>query len=200
MFVQVIEGKTQDADALRRQYERWVADVKPGAAGFLGSTGGVDDDGRAVIVARFASAEAARANSERPEQGQWWAETEKCFDGPVTFSESEDVDIWRGGGSDEAGFVQVMKSVGVDRSRINELDAQLDKVAATFRPDLLGGIRVWTEPDACIEVVYFTSEAEARENEKKGPPPELADQFKEMGELMADTEFIDLNDPILDGA
>ena len=110
MFVQVIEGKVSDKAGLRRQMDRWEAELRPGAAGFLGSTGGVTDDGVGFAVARFESADAARANSERPQQGEWWAETEKCYDGPVSFTDSEDVEEFLSGGSNDAGFVQVMKS------------------------------------------------------------------------------------------
>ena len=51
----------------------WVRDLAPDAAGWLGSTGGVTADGRAVAIVRFESAKAARANSDRPEQSDWWA-------------------------------------------------------------------------------------------------------------------------------
>ena len=40
MFIQVIQGTIVDADLLRRQTERWVRELEPGAPGFLGSTGG----------------------------------------------------------------------------------------------------------------------------------------------------------------
>ena len=40
MFVQVIKGRTSDADGLRRQDERWRAELRSGAKGFLGSTFG----------------------------------------------------------------------------------------------------------------------------------------------------------------
>ena len=78
------------------------ASYVPGRAGFLGSTGGVTDGGDAVAFARFDTAAHAKANSERPEQGQWWAETEKCFEGEVTFTDSEDVDTLLAGGSNDA--------------------------------------------------------------------------------------------------
>jgi hypothetical protein len=61
-----------------------------------------------AATVRFDSAEVARRNSERPEQGAWWAETEKCFDGPVTFFDCPQVDVWMQGGSDDAGFVHVV--------------------------------------------------------------------------------------------
>ena len=41
-----------------------------------------------MLRARFESEEAAQANSDRPEQGAWWAETAKVFDGEATFRNS----------------------------------------------------------------------------------------------------------------
>jgi len=197
MFVQLIEGRVPDRDGLRRQMDRWMTDLRPGATGYLGSTAGVSDDGQAIVLARFESAAAAQANSERPEQGEWWTETERCFDGDVTFTDSEDVDTFLAGGSDDAGFVQVMKDRGVDRDRLGALDDAFADHAGSFRPDLIGGIRVWTEPDAYVEFGYFTSEAEAREGEKKEPPAELAANMADFQELMANVEYLDLRDPWL---
>ena len=51
--------------------------------GSSAGTGGVADDGTAIQVVRFESQEAAEANSARPEQGAWWDETSKLFDGDV---------------------------------------------------------------------------------------------------------------------
>jgi hypothetical protein len=197
MFVQVIEGKVADAERLRQQMDRWNEELRPGAAGFLGTTGGVTDDGRGVFLARFDSAAEARANSDRSEQGQWWADTASCFDGEVTFTDSEDVEMFLAGGSDDAGFVQVMKSSGVDRDKVQEMDRQFEAVAAQWRPDLIGSTRVWTGPDHCVDVAYFTSEAAAREGEQKSPPPELAGQSAEFEAMMANTEFLDLRQPWL---
>jgi hypothetical protein len=75
MFVQVVLGRAEDAAAVRRQWDRWATDLAPGAVGFVGATGGVTTDRRAVLVARFESENAARANAERPEQDSWWAAT-----------------------------------------------------------------------------------------------------------------------------
>jgi hypothetical protein len=196
MFVQIIEGRTGDAEGLERQGERWQAEVKPGAVGYLGVTSGVTDDGKAITIARFESEEAARANSQRPEQGAWWSEMAKYYDGDPTFTESSDVQELLGGGSNDAGFVQVMKSRGVDRARMARLDEQLTRFAGV-RPDLLGGVRVWTGPDSCVEVNYFSSEAEAREGETKELPPELQEMMGEFQDLMKNTEFLDLRHPQL---
>ena len=58
--------------------ERWISELGADAPGWLGSTAGVTADGEFVVLARFTSAEEAQRNSERPEQGAWWAEMESC--------------------------------------------------------------------------------------------------------------------------
>lgn len=197
MFVQVIEGRAADRDGLRRQLDRWMSELRPGAKGFLGATVGVSDEGRVVNIARFDSADAARENSERPEQGEWWAQTERCFDGAPTFTESDDVEELSGGGSDAAGFVQIMKGHGIDRAELRRMDEAFEQHAGTFRPDLIGVLRVWTGADAYLEAAYFTSEEEAREGEKKEPPAELAESMGDFAAMMANVEFIDLRQPWL---
>jgi hypothetical protein len=197
MFVQVIEGKTSDREGLLRQFDKWVAELEPGARGYVGTTAGVAADGRVVAFARFESEDAARANSDRAEQGAWWAETEKLMDGPVQFSESSDVTTFLAGGSDDAGFVQVMKVAGVDRAKVEQGDTQFEPLAADLRPDLIGGLRVWTGRDSMIEANYFTSEAAAREGEKAPVPPEFAEGFSEFMAMMSKAEFVDFSDPYL---
>jgi hypothetical protein len=80
---------------------------------------------------------------------------------------------------------------------LHAIDAGFEKVAAEWRPDLIGGVRVWTGPDRYIEANYFTSEAEAREGESKEPPSELAAQAADFEKLMANVEYNDLRDPWL---
>ncbi len=196
MFVQILEGRTNDAEGLQRRGEQWQEELRPGATGFLGVTSGVTADGKAITIVRFESEQAARANSERPEQGAWWSETEKYYTGSVTFAESSDVSQHLGSGSDDAGFVQVMKTTGADRQVVERLDEQFDLVASA-RPDLLGTVRIWTAPDACYEVAYFTSEAEARAAEKAEPPAEVASLMAEFETVFANTEFLDLTAPQL---
>jgi len=46
--------------------------------------------------------------------------------------------------------------------------------------------------------IYFTSEKEAREGERKEPPPELQAQMEEMAALsVGELEFFDLKHPWL---
>ena len=198
MFAQLIEGKVSDAGQLRRAIDEWYAEVAPGAVGWLGSTGGVTEDGRAIALVRFESADAARRNSERPEQDRWWAETSKLFDGEVTFTDSEDVTVDTAGDPDRAGFVQVMKGRGTDPDRARELMAQDSDKWAEFRPDVLGSVAVGHEGGAYTMAMYFTSEAAAREGERKELPPELAAQMEEMAKLsVGEPEFFDLKEPWL---
>ena len=197
MYVQIIEGKTSDPGAMETLLDRWIDELRPGAAGFLGTTAGVTDDGRAIAVVRFESEAAAVANSERSEQGAWWSEMEKCYVGDVTFTGSDDVDTMWDGGSDDAGFVQVMKSANVDRSVLAGLDEAFESVAPTYRPEILGGVRIWADNGSVYDLTYFTSEAEAREGESKEPPPEIADLLDDFQSIMAATEFFDLRDPWL---
>ena len=91
MFVQVFKGQVSDAGEMRAALQRWRQELAPGATGWLGSTAGVTENGTFVGIARFESEEAARRNSDRPEQGQWWSQTEKLFTGEVTFRDSTDV-------------------------------------------------------------------------------------------------------------
>ena len=90
-----------------------------------------------------------------------------------------------------------MKGRGADRDQMHTLDAQFETHAASFRPDLLGGFRMWTGPDSYIEVAYFTNESEARQGESKEPPAEFAAQMGDFQALMANVEFIDLREPWL---
>jgi hypothetical protein len=201
MFIQVIQGRTSDAEGLRAAVDRWEKDVAPGAVGWLGSTGGVTEDGRAIAVVRFESEGAARRNSERPEQDRWWRETEGLFDGGASFRESSDVVVDLQGDPDRAGFVQVMQGRTSDPARVRELMAQDPEMWATYRPDVLGSVEILHDGGAYTMVLYFTSEAEAREGERKEMPPELRATMDEMDKLTVEApEFFDLKQPELRSA
>ena len=108
MFVQVVQGRVKDAAGLQKAGELWDQNLKPGAKGYLGSTGGITEDGEFFIAARFESEQAAQTNSDRPEQGEWFNEMSQTLEGEAKFTNFTNVDTYLGGGSDEAGFVQVM--------------------------------------------------------------------------------------------
>jgi hypothetical protein len=202
MFAQVIQGRTTDADGVRAALDRWVQELAPGAVGWLGSTVGTTDDGTFIAIARFESAEAARRNSRRPEQDRWWQETSRLFDGDVDVRDSEDVTVELQGDPERAGFVQVMQGRVTDLDRAKEFMAQIPAdVMAGFRPDVLGSVMIGHPDGAWTQVLYFTSEAEARDGERKEPPRELQVAMEDMGKLsVGDTTFLDLRQPLLRSA
>ncbi|MGH3507660.1 MAG: hypothetical protein ACRDO2_10700 [Nocardioidaceae bacterium] len=198
MFVQVIQGRTSQPQALVDAFDRWKADLSSGATGWLGSTGGVTEDGRFIAVARFESEEAAMTNSARPEQDAWWAETAQLLDGEAVFRNSTDVDVDVNGDPDQAGFVQMMQGRGSDPERAKQLMAQDADKWAELRPDVIGSVSIGHDEGAYTMVMYFSSEAEAREGERKELPPELRAQMEEMNKLnIGEPEFFDLKQPIL---
>ena len=199
MFIQVIIGTASDREGLRRQADRWEQDLRPGATGFLGSTGGVTDEGRFVMAARFESADAARRNSAREEQGAWWAETEKYLDN-VTFHDSTDIMTTLGGGSNDAGFVQVMRGRVTNQEKAAQLIgrmAEFEAMMRDHRPDVMGDVTIMHADGTYTDLIYFTSEAEAREGEKKPTPAEAQGMFEEFMAAMTVDEYLDLKDPWL---
>ena len=194
MFLQIIQGKAADPGLLMAQGEVWNAELRPGATGYLGSTNGITDDGTAVTIVRFESAEAARANSARPEQSRWWASTEPGYAGDVVFHDCEQVDTMMGGGSDDAGFVQVMHGRAVDPAKLREVGKAMESSLQQMRPDVLGGVVGWHGDRRFTQVMYFRSEAEARASEASASAsPEMAD----WGQMMdGPVEFLDLRRPM----
>ena len=195
MFAQVIHGSVTDASTLQVLGESWVAELSPGAPGWLGSTSGVTADGTFVIFAWFETAEAARSNSDRPEQGEWWAEAERCFSGEPAFGDYDDVIVVRGGGAAEAGFVQVMVGRTSNPARERELAELFTEQDPGVRPDILGGLVGISDEGHFAQAFYFSSEAEAREGEKQPMPAEFAESFAEEQQLTTEMRFLDLTKP-----
>jgi len=198
MFVQVFQGPVSDPVEVKALLDRWVAELAPGADGWLGSTGGVTDDGTLVALARFDSEEAARRNSDRPEQGEWWAQMEALFTSPPVFHDSTTVDVDDHGDLDSAGFVQVMQGRTSDADRARELMNDDDPEWQTYRPDVLGSLSTTHDGDGWTMAIYFTSEAEARAAEQKEPPESIREAMAEVDSLtVGETSYFDLREPWL---
>jgi hypothetical protein len=198
MFVQVFQGQVADAEQMRQALDRWAQQLAPGAVGWLGSTSGVTEDGQFVGLARFESEEDARRNSDRIEQGEWWAETSALFASDVVFRNSRNVTVDLSGNPDEAGFVQIIEGQGSDPERARELMGQDSSQWAAFRPDIIGSVAIEHDGGEYTMALYFTSEADAREGERKEPPPELKAQMEEMDALsVGEPLFFDLKQPWL---
>jgi hypothetical protein len=198
MYVQVIQGHVADATQVRAQLDKWAEGLAPGAVGWLGSTSGVTDDGTLIALARFESADAARQNSDRPEQTAWWEQTAKLFTAEPEFRNSTSVEVDTPGDPSKAGFVQVMQGRSSDPDRARELMASDPVDWQKLRPDILGTVWVGHDGGAWTMAIYFTSEQSAREGEKKEPPPELQEMMKEMEALtIGEPVFFDLRNPWL---
>lgn len=189
MFIQVIEGRVRDADAVRERFVAWKRDVQP--TGYLGSTHGLALDGPWISVVRFESELAARRCSERPEQSAWWKETSNLFEDEVRFDDSTEVDVVLPG-SDDAGFVQVLRGRTNDKDALRALLKEIAPIAREGRPFLIGAVYAW-HGDRFTNTVYFTSEAEARKGELREPPPHV----ERWRQLVDDLRFLDVRDPIL---
>ena len=196
MFVQIIQGHVGDAALLDAQARRWSAEIKPGATGFLGSTRGITDDGTGVAVVRFESEAAAAANSARPEQAAWWEQTAAAYDGEVSFLDCRDVDVMLDGGSDRAGFVQLISARTRDKEALRAMGASAEDSLRASRPDVLGGIIAWHDDDAFVQVVYFTSEDDARKGEAAMSDDSSAPDWASM--MDGAPTFLDLRSPEFD--
>ena len=197
MFVQVVQGRVKDAAGLQKAAQLWDQNLKPNAIGYLGSTGGITEDKEFFIAARFESEEAAQANSDRPEQGEWFNEMSQNLEGEATFTNFTNVDTYLDGGSDDAGFVQVMQGKTNNPQRAAELDKQFSEVAPKARPDLIGALNLTQDDGSFTAVNYFTTEEEARKAESQEPPPEFQEAMKEWESITEEIRFIDLKEPWL---
>ena len=196
MFIQIIQGKCTRQDELRAMAERWKADIGPGAKGWLGGTYGYTDDDMFVGVVRFETREAAMANSQRPEQSAWAEEMMSLMDGPVEFHDCDDVTLMLNGGSDSAGFVQVIRGKVDDPTRLKALMADTETLHQ-MRPEILGATLAIEADGTFTETVGFTDEASARAGEKMAPPAEVQEV---LNAAMTNASFYDLHHPWFESA
>jgi hypothetical protein len=188
MFIQVIQSKSSRHDEVRELMQEW-GEMADADSGFLGGTYGFTDDDEFVGVVRFESKEKAMANSARPETDAMSKRMAELMDSQPTFQDCDDVTVWREGGSDDAGFVQIIQGKTDDPGRLKEAMSEDSDDFREERPDIIGGTFALTDDGTFINTVAFTDEASAREGEKKSSPPE------EMMSLMRDVKYFDLRDP-----
>jgi len=191
MFIQILQGRCTDEDRLRQLGDQWLAELAPGAPGWLGGTYGTTDDGQFIGIVRFESREAAMANSARPEQGAWWSEMEKCFDGPVEFHDADDVVLMLDGGSDDAGFVQVIQGKVDDPQKLRAAMTDTEGLHE-MRPDILGATLAIDADGTFTETVAFTDEASARRGEQQPMPDDVRDLWET---AVHDMSYADLHRP-----
>jgi hypothetical protein len=197
VFIQIIQGKCTRQDELRALADKWRDELASGADGWLGGTYGFTDDDMFVGVVRFESREKAMMNSARPEQGAWAEQMMALMDGEVTFHDCEDVTLLMGGGSDEAGFVQVIRGKVDDPGRLKAMMTSDPTSLHAMRPEILGATLA-IEPDGTFtETVAFTNETSAREGEQIEPPASVR---ADLEYAMKGATFYDLHHPWFNSA
>ena len=194
MFAQVIQGRTSDAKAFRTAMDKWMRDLAPGADGLAREHR--RRDRRRPRSSRWHASSPPRPPSGTPTvpSSRSGGRRRPAFDGDVTFADSEDVTVDLQGDPDRAGFVQIMRGRVTDAARGKELMERMNgRRMAGLRPDVLGSLSIGHEDGAWTQVIYFTSEAEAREGERKEMPPEVQAVMAEMMAISAGPpEYFDL--------
>lgn len=196
MFIQVVQGNVKDADLLRRELRRWRTEIKPKAIGYLGTTSGVTSDGRGIALFRFETEKDAIANSSRADQVKWWNSASKAFDGKTVSHNCKEVDLALGGGSNWAGFVQVIQCRAKNQDEMRRRMAEMETRLRTGRPDILGVVIAWHGGGDFTQAVYFTSAYAAHERENAAENQELAREFMDF--MDGPPTFFDLQPPDFD--
>jgi hypothetical protein len=198
MFIQITQGRATNPPGIRRDLGRWQRLLAADADGWLGSTAGITEDGWSITVVRFASSAQARRNGERPEQREWWRDASQHL-ARVAVHEAPKVHIFRDGGADQAGFVQVIQGHSDDLERMASLGCDQDEVLAREAPHILG-VTVAEHADRpgdFTQIVYFTSEQDARQFEPEPPAETDEPAQEERRRLTTDLRCFDLRDPQL---
>jgi hypothetical protein len=198
MFIRVIQGRATNSPGIRRDLGRWQRQLGADADGWLGSTAGITEDGWSITVVRFASEAQARRNSDRSEQREWWRDASQHL-ARVVVHDAAKVHTYGEGGADEAGFVQVIQGHSDDLERMASLGRDQDKVLAQDAPHILG-MTVAEHADRSgdfTEIVYFTSEQDARRYDQDPPIEEAEAAQVARRRLLTDLRSFDLRDPQL---
>jgi len=198
MFIQVIQGRATNPPGIRRDLGRWQRQLAADADGWLGSTTGITEDGWSITVVRFASEAQARRNTDRPEQREWWRDASQHL-ARVVSHDAPKVHTYRDGGSDQAGFVQVIQGHTEDIERMVSLGCDQEEVLARDAPHILGMTVAEhaDRPGDFTQTVYYTSEQDARRFEQE--PAAEADEpvLERLRSLMTNSRTFDLRDPQL---
>jgi hypothetical protein len=192
VFIQVIQGKCTRQDELRTLAERWRDETGAGTTGWLGGTFGFTDDDDFIGIVRFESREAAMANSARPEQGEWAGKMGALMEGSVEYHDCDDVTTFLDGGSDDAGFVQVMRGHTHDAEGAKAMLAGSADALKSMRPEIIGGTLALEGDGTFTQTIAFTDEESARKGEQQPPPDDVAAQLESLFHVDA---YYDLHKP-----
>jgi len=189
----MVQGACSQEDDMRMLVDEWCERMAD-EPGWLGGTYGFTDDGRFLGMIRYESMGACRRACSASDAGAWWAAAMEMFDSPPEIHQSEDVMLMLDGGSDDAGFVQVMRGrVGnSDKLRRIMTDQEMTSMLHQARPDIIGATMLIEDDGTFTETVFFTDEESARKGESMEMPAEVA---KDLEEAMAEVDYYDLPKP-----
>jgi hypothetical protein len=196
MFIRVIQGRATNPPGIRRDLGRWQRQLAADADGWLGTMAGITEDGWSITVVHFASEAQARRNSDRPEQREWWRDASQHL-ARVAVHDAPTVHTYRDGGADEAGFVQVTQGHSDDLEHMASLARDQDEVLGREAPHILG-VTVAEHADRpgdFTQILYFTSEQEARSYDQDSPIEEDEPAQEERRRLLTTWRCFDLRDP-----
>lgn len=194
MLLRTVRGQATDPAALHQHWTRWERSVAAGVDGYLGATAGVADDGAFVAMIRFAWVDAARRSGNAPEHAASWQDALGQLRDPVV-EDTERIDVWNRGGSDDAGFVQFRHGRSSDPERLRDLYVNQQPVRmGPHRPEVLGGLFAWHDNGGFTLSAYFSSEDAARRGENL---QEFTSFFDDINAVMHDLTYIDLHEPWL---
>jgi len=194
--MQMVTGPCSREDDMRAVADNWCADMMK-HEGWLGGTYGFNDDGDFLGVVRFDSMQSYDACCATAEAGAHWAAALECFDSAPEIHQSEDVSIMLDGGSDGAGFVQVIRGRTPDPQRLRSMfeDQQMTSALHEARPDIIGATMLIESDGSFTETVCFASEEAARAGEQQEMPAEMASEMSSWQSMMADVRYDDLHKP-----
>lgn len=79
------------------------------------------------------------------------------------------------------------------------MNDQADETLRTVRPDLIGTVTAFHDGDVFTEVVYFTSQDDARKAEHE-MPSEMPEEFVDFQDIMKVERYLDIEEPWLASA
>lgn len=201
VFLQIIQAPVADVDGVRDHFDHWFEDLADGATGWLGTTAGTTDAGELFAAVRFVSTEAARRSSQREEQDSWWQELLRRLDGEPVVQNCSDVAEIAGGGSDDAGYVQVVQGRASDLADVLHDIARAAETTLPHRPSLIGGyLAAHDEGGGFSEVLYYPDAEAADDKQSEQLRESQLSRIQEKSAFLTDLRRLEITDPWLHSA
>jgi len=128
-------------------------------------------------------------NSARPETDEFAKKMGALMDGEPSFFDSDEVETFLDGGSDDAKFVQIIKGKA-DPGLWQKMGS--DESLREMRPDIVGGTVAIQNDGSFVETVAFTDEESARKGESSADAPQEIEET--LQEILKGAEFYDLRE------